>query len=211
MKRQMKRVGLLGGAFDPPHEGHLRLAHLAWEYLALDALRFLPAFIAPLKPEPAAPAAVRLEMLRQMLAGSPYTIEDSELSRPGPSYTIDTLESLRTREPDAAWVLLMGSDQAAGFGSWVSAARILEMASIAIAARPGSSGQPSLPLPGILSGRLSKEWSGAPGEAILLPSTDLELSSSKIRRQLATGEEPIGLAPLVKNAVMQNDIYRLNT
>jgi len=205
----MKRVGLLGGAFDPPHEGHLRLAHLAWEHLELDALRFLPAFIAPLKPNPAAPPAARLEMLRQMLAGTPYGIEEVEMERnDGPSFTAATLELLSKREPEAGWILVMGSDQAANFPQWRSAGKILEMASIAIAQRPCETGHLDSALANVLLARLSDSWSGAPGEAILLPSTDLELSSSAIKAQLANGKEPDGLPPPVKTAIAQNSIYR---
>ena len=205
----MKRVGLLGGAFDPPHEGHLRLANLAWEHLGLDALRFLPAFVAPLKPNPAAPPAARLEMLRQMLAGTPYEIEEAEMERnDGPSFTAATLELLSKREPDARWILVMGSDQAANFPQWRSAGKILNTASIAIALRPSETGLLEAALPNVLKARLSNSWSGAPGEAILLPSTDLELSSSAIKAQLAKGIEPCGLPPKVKTAITQNSIYR---
>ena len=205
----MKRVGLLGGAFDPPHEGHLKLAHLAWEHLALDALRFLPAFVAPLKPSPTAPPAVRLEMLRQILADAPYEIEEVEMEREdGPSFTAATLELLSKREPEARWVLVMGSDQAANFPQWRSAGKILGMASIAVAQRPWGLGRPESTLPNVLMARLSKSWSGAPGEAILLPSTDLELSSSAIKAQLAKGEEPDGLPASVKTVIVQNGIYR---
>jgi len=205
----VKRVGLLGGAFDPPHEGHLRLAQLAWEHLALDALRFLPAFIAPLKPGPAARPDERLEMLRQMLVGTPYEIEEAEMERgDGPSFTAVTLETLSKREPEARWILVMGSDQAAHFPQWRSAGKILGMASIAVAQRPCETGNFDSALPNVLTARLSESWSGAPGEAILLPSTDLELSSSTIRAQLANGKEPDGLSPSVKTAIMQNSIYR---
>jgi nicotinate-nucleotide adenylyltransferase len=147
-------------------------------------------------------------MLRQVLIGTPYTIEEAELERDGPSFTVATLEILSKREPEAGWILVMGSDQAANFVQWYSAGRILEVASIAVAHRPDKMGVPKTVLPSLLLERVKQSWSGGPGEVILLPSTDLELSSSNIRRQLAIGQDPIGLAPQVKNAIVQNGAYR---
>jgi nicotinate-nucleotide adenylyltransferase len=147
-------------------------------------------------------------MLKQMLAGTPYEIEEAEVQRnDGPSFTAATLELLSKREPETRWVLIMGSDQAANFPQWRSAGNILNMASIAIAKRPWGTDQFEAALPSVLAARLSKSWSGVPGEAILLPSTDLELSSSAIKAQLASGKEPYGLSPSVKTAIMQNSIY----
>ncbi|MCL1908095.1 MAG: nicotinate-nicotinamide nucleotide adenylyltransferase [Holophagaceae bacterium] len=209
-----RRVGLLGGAFDPPHEGHLRLAQLAWDNLMLDELRFVPARIAPMKQKSAAPAGMRLAMLREMLDGTPYTIDDIELGLGEVSYTVKTLEACSEREPNAAWILIMGSDQAKAFEKWFDPERILELASVAVAVRPNCEGvsadesnsEPALPA--FLSVRLSGEWSGKPGHTILLPSTELGLASSKIRGQLAHRQNPVGLSEKVLTTILRQKLYR---
>jgi nicotinate-nucleotide adenylyltransferase len=216
-----KRVGLLGGAFDPPHEGHLRLAQIAWDYLKLDELRFVPAFIAPQKQKPSASGEMRLAMLSEMLSGTPFIIDDIELRQAGVSYTVNTLETLSINEPGAAWILVMGSDQAANFASWRGCGRILELASVSIAPRPvlqtnGEEAQsgpqlcvsmPKMMPQAILPARLSDRWSGAPGQAVLLPSTDLASASSQIRGQLACGQEPFGRSEKVRSVVDREKLY----
>ena len=103
----MPSIGLFGGSFDPVHHGHLIVAQVAAEALKLDELRFVPAREQPFKRglHGASPAD-RAVMLELAVAGSPgLSVERIELERPGPSYTVDTLESLREREPGAAFTL----------------------------------------------------------------------------------------------------------
>ena len=198
------RTGLLGGSFDPPHAGHLRLAELAWERLGLDELRFVPAARAPHKDASCSSPEIRERLLRIALRGRPWSIDPLELERGGTSYTVDTLEALARREPGRSWILLLGSDQAAGLPAWRRPDRIWELASVAAALRPGQAAD----LPGAVRSRQAPAWSGAPGELVLLPSTDLELSSSALRRSLALGEAPEGLAPEVLAAIRAEALYR---
>ena len=200
----MKRIGLLGGTFNPPHAGHLRLAELAWERLALDELRFMPAARSPLKAEGGPSPATREHLLKALLQGRPWLIERLELDRSGVSYTVDTLEALATREPGQAWILLIGFDQAADFAAWHRPERIWQLASIAVAGRPGQAET----LAPDLQARRSPAWSGRPGELVLLPSTGLELSSSALREQLGRGETPDGLPPQVLAAILAENLYR---
>ena len=166
----MRRVGLLGGAFNPPHEGHLRLARLALEHLELDELWFVPTAQSPHKSDPggASPEA-RLRLLREALEGFDPRVGVAalELERGGTSYTVDTLEALRAQEPATAWVLIMGSDQVPGLAAWRRPERIFELASAAIALRPGVPPS-SLDLPWL---HPVDRWSGAPGEWVALPTT----------------------------------------
>lgn len=203
-----RRVGLLGGAFNPPHDGHLKLARLALEHLELDELRFVPTARSPHKPEPGGPDAfARLRLLEALLAGSgdPFRIETLELARGGTSYTVDTLEDLAAREPGTAWILVMGSDQLAGFPGWRRAARIAELASVAAAPRPGVPAE----LPAGTGLRPAPRWSGGPGECVWLPPTDLDLASTRLRRQLAAGAgDPAGLPPQVLAAIRHEHLYR---
>lgn len=202
----MNKVGLLGGAFDPPHRGHLRLAELALPYLGLTALRLVPAAATPLKAAPEAAPEARLAMLREALAelSGPVTLETLELDRPGPSYTVDTLEALAAREPGTAWILILGSDQLAAFPRWRRWERILELASLAICPRPGFPAE----VPPVLRDRVRPAWSGAPGEVVWLPSTDLELASTGLRAALARGQDADGLPARLGAFLQRETLYR---
>ncbi len=208
----MKRVGLLGGAFNPPHHGHLCLARLALATLGLDELRVVPTGLSPHKPSAGLPSAeLRLRLIEAAFAGldERCRIEPLELQREGPSYTVDTLEALVRREPDARWILVMGSDQWRALPSWHRPTRILELASLAVAPRPGH----PLPPPG-QEGQLSlvptQAWSGAPGELLWLPSTDLELASEGLRTELKAqaDAQPSGLPNPVLGIIRSEKLYR---
>lgn len=139
-------IGLFGGSFDPVHHGHLIVAQVAAEKLKLDSIRFVPAREQPFKAgQHRTSPDHRAAMLALALAGAPwFTVERSELNRPGPSYTVDTLRHLRGLEPDAEFVLLLGADAAADLPAWREAGRVPELARIAVFGRPGSA-VPALP------------------------------------------------------------------
>ncbi|MBI4912629.1 MAG: nicotinate (nicotinamide) nucleotide adenylyltransferase [Acidobacteria bacterium] len=200
----MKRIGLLGGAFNPPHLGHLRLAQLGWDHLTLDELRFVPTARSPHKATEGPDGTRRLHLLRIALQGSPFGIETLELDRGGTSYTVDSLEALSEREPEAGWILLMGADQAETLPAWRNIPRIWELASIAVAPRPGGGAWS----PGAWPERRRQAWSGAPGELVALPGSDLDLASSALREALRRGEEPQGLQPQVLAAIRLENLYR---
>lgn len=203
------RVGLLGGAFNPPHEGHLRLARLALDHLDLDELRFVPTAISPHKPDPGGPGPeARLHLLAEALrAFDPRCgVETAEIERGGASYTVDTLETLTVREPGAAWILVMGSDQLAGFTAWRRPERILQLASLAVTRRPGAPAEAPA-IPGL---RPAPTWSGGTGELVWLPSTELDLASTDLRHRLAAdpAHDPAGLPPQVLAAIRAENLYR---
>jgi nicotinate (nicotinamide) nucleotide adenylyltransferase/ribosome silencing factor RsfS/YbeB/iojap len=197
----MNRVGLLGGTFNPPHAGHLKLAELALQNLDLDEVRLVPTALPPHKPRPDLDGASRLRLLREL----PYRVETLEVDRGGASYTVDTLEALAAREPGTAWILLMGSDQLAGFGQWRRPERILELASLAVSPRPGCEDPV---LPDLLRGRERPLWSGAPGEFVALPGTQVDLASTGLRSHLARGLTPPGIPPQVLAAICRENQYR---
>jgi len=132
-------MGLFGGSFDPVHHGHLIVAQVARERLGLEELRFVPAREQPFKRgRHQSSAEHRVAMLGLALAGEPrFALEQAELSRPAPSYTVDTLEELRRRDPGRPLVLLLGSDAAADLPAWYQAERLTELARIVVFSRPG--------------------------------------------------------------------------
>jgi len=136
-----RRVGLFGGSFDPPHLAHRALADAALGALALDEVRWIPAG-APWQKLQAgqalAPAADRAAMLRLAIAGEPrFVLDDRELVRAGPSYTIDTLHELSAAAPGTTWWLLLGQDQLARLDTWHRWPEIVALAGLAVAARDG--------------------------------------------------------------------------
>nr|WP_275976166.1 nicotinate (nicotinamide) nucleotide adenylyltransferase [Geothrix oryzisoli] len=200
---------MLGGAFNPPHEGHLRLARLALEHLDLDELRFVPTALSPHKPDPGGPGAeTRLHLLTEALRAfdARCKVERAEVARGGTSYTVDTLETLASLEPGTAWILVMGSDQLAGFAAWRRPERILELASLAVGRRPGAPTE----VPGIPGLQVVSAWSGGPGELVWLPSTETDLASTDLRHRLAAdpAEDPAGIPAQVLAAIRAENLYR---
>jgi len=116
---RLKKIAIYGGTFDPIHHGHLILAREASERLQLDSVIFVPAAVSPFKDIPAAPAEVRLEMLQAATANEPgFAIDRLEIDRPPPSYTFDTVESIRARESGAELFYLLGQDNVADLAKW---------------------------------------------------------------------------------------------
>ena len=204
------RIGLLGGAFNPPHLGHLKLAELALQHLELDELRFVPTAVSPHKPSTAgADSNSRLNMLRAALKGlaGPVSIELAELDRGGTSYCAETLETLAGREPEGEWILVLGSDQLPGLPNWHRFARVMELASVAVAARPGFSEA----LPDLLKSRERPRWSGKAGEIVWLPGTELPYESTALRLGLGRLSDRTsvveGLPPQVMAVITAKNHY----
>jgi nicotinate-nucleotide adenylyltransferase len=133
----LKRIGVFGGAFDPPHCAHLALAQAAIEQLQLDELKIIPTGFAWHKDRSLSAAVHRLTMTQLAFSGlDRICIDDREIKREGPSYTIDTLDALQAEEPDAAFFLLIGGDQLVAFAGWHRWQDILSRATICVAERP---------------------------------------------------------------------------
>ena len=167
----MPSIGLFGGSFDPVHHGHLIVARVAAESLGLDELRFLPAREQPFKRgRHGAPAAERAIMLELAIAGSPgFAVERAELDRPGPSYTVETLEVLGAREPGVTFTVLVGADAAADLGAWHRAADLPRLARIVVLGRPGT------PMP------------ASPQIAGSVEVPEVDISATEIRRRVRAG------------------------
>ena len=131
-----KKIGVFGGAFDPPHHAHLALAQTALTELGLDALHVIPTGQAWHKARTLSPAEHRLAMTRLVFQGlAQVVVDEREINRTGPTFTIDTLQALQAQYPGAQLYLLMGGDQFAAFKQWHQWREIVKIAIICIAAR----------------------------------------------------------------------------
>lgn len=131
------KVGLFGGSFDPPHEGHLHVARLALERLGLDRIVWLVSPGNPLKTEPPDALERRLGAVRALAADPRMIVSDVE-ARLGLRYTVDLLRALQAAHPDVRFVWVMGSDSLAGFERWKGWEEIAARTPVAVVARPGS-------------------------------------------------------------------------
>ena len=201
-----EQIGLLGGAFDPVHNGHLALARAAGERAGLQRVIFLPAAVSPYKTgEPTAPGPDRLAMLRLAAAGRPeWTISEIELDRGGISYTIDTLRELRDRlGPGPEFHLIIGMDNYLSIAGWREIGEVIRRARFIIAARPGYdfdrlSGEDRL-----WAGRIREE-----NRAVFIELA-VPVSSSEIRRTIREGGDPRPfLPPAVSDYIARHRLYR---
>jgi len=169
------KVGVFGGAFDPPHVGHLIISEGVRTALDLDQVLFIPYKIGPHRPGgPAVEASHRLRMLELSTIGNEcFEIDDLELRRGGVSYTIDTLRSLADTHPGDEIVLIVGSDQLPVFSDWKEWNAILDMAQVAVIERPDFSLENG---PDELMDRM-----------IPVPLPLLLISSTMIREKVAAG------------------------
>lgn len=179
------RLAVLGGSFNPVHNGHLSLAKDVHEILGYDRILFVPANLPPHKRlAGGATSADRIEMLRLALANLDYVaVEDCELVRGGVSYTIETIEWLEQKYAsvlEGKIGLVIGQDLAAGFGSWRDAARLAEITDIILAGRPGS------------------DVTGFPYPCLTVANSPVDVSSTEIRKGAQGGES---LGHLVPSAV----------
>ncbi len=193
-------IGILGGTFDPVHYGHLRTAWELCESLDMRELRLLPCRQPPHRGEPAATPEQRLAMLERALAGQDrLRIDTRELDRPGPSYMVDTLASLRGELGKTPLALVLGADAFAGLAGWHRWERLIELAHLVVVARPD--GPPSLPGPvAALLARCrvadAAALRSAPAGGILEAAvTPLAISATAIRAQVAAGRSPRYLLP----------------
>jgi nicotinate-nucleotide adenylyltransferase len=189
-------LAILGGTFDPIHHGHLRAAWEAAE--ALDAeVRLVPARTPPHRPAPVADAAGRVALLRAALTGQDrLTIDTRELDRDGPSYSVDTLASLRADVgPERPLVLLVGADAFAGLASWHLWRELFTLAHIGVLNRPGVAHAPPAELADFIAGRRSERVHGPAGTVIDIAITPLDIAATAIREAFAAGYEPRFLLP----------------
>jgi nicotinate-nucleotide adenylyltransferase len=134
-----QRLGILGGTFNPIHYGHLAAAEEVRDRLKLDQVLFIPSFLPPHKQDEEIPPAVqRLEMVRLATAGNPYfTVSDIEVKREGRSYTIETIEALRSTCRSAELFFITGLDSFLEIQTWHQWERLLTLSAFIVLSRPG--------------------------------------------------------------------------
>ena len=203
-----RRLGLFGGSFDPPHLGHLHAARAALEALELEQVLFLPAARPPHKPgRTLAPGAQRVEMLELLLAGEArFAIDARELSREGPSYTIDTVREILAEQGGAERVrlfLILGTDNLGGLVEWCEVEALLALVEPVVVFREGD---PTVLL-AALEGELS-EGAVRRLERGLLRLPPVAASSTELRGVLARGGDPgEGLSRAVLEYVRRHGLY----
>lgn len=211
-----RRIGVLGGMYNPVHDGHLRAAIEVRELLQLDEVRLVPCAVPPHREAPGVSARQRAAMVAAAVAELENVVLDArELVLPAPSYTLRTLQSLRSETPDAAFVLLLGEDAFRGFHRWHEWRQIPMLAHIAVMRRPESG---ELGLAESLLGWLREAevehaelFAGGKrnGNATFCDITALDISSTRIRELLAKGRDPRFLLPdAVLEIIRREGLYR---
>ena len=182
------RIGIYGGTFNPPHLGHLVCAQEAYVQLGLDVVMLIPVFSPPHKPLDDEPGPEhRLELCRLAVGSDErLAVSDVETSRPGPSYTVDTLEMLHANEPDSDLFLILGGDIAAGLPRWRSPERVVALATPAVVNRRGTPRARVAAALDSLPGR-------APARFFSMPA--IGVSSTMIRRRVRAGQPIRYLVP----------------
>jgi nicotinate-nucleotide adenylyltransferase len=205
-----RRVGLFGGTFDPPHQGHLVAAQEALEQLALDVVYLMPAGEPPHKPvQGMTPAPLRLAMVHAAVAGHPgFQVRDDELKRAGPSFTVDTLRALKKANPEDDVFLILGADQWRAFHRWRAPDEIGRLATLVVLNRGRDGARDSeetgkqgpLPVPPGMA---------KPASIVEISIPALELSSSEIRERVRTGRSIRFLVPdEVRRIIREAQLYR---
>ena len=185
----MKKIAIYGGTFDPVHNAHLILAREAIEALNLDKVILVPAAISPLKKAaPIASGEVRLEMLQAAIKGEPkFEVNECELLRPPPSYTIETVEEIRRHECDASIYCLIGEDNVEQLPRWHRFAELEKIAHFVVLDRSGKQ----------------------PSHSYQLIHRRIDISATEIRRRVAQHKSIRYLVPdLVDDIIQREKLYR---
>jgi nicotinate-nucleotide adenylyltransferase len=212
------RVGVLGGTFDPFHEGHRAAGRAAAAALALDRLIVVPSNAPPHRPDsPRASGYHRLQMVRLGVADMPgWTVSDLELARGGSSYTFDTLTALRALEPISQFFFITGADAFAEIATWRRYPEVLDLAHFVVIARPGTSFTeirarlPELAARFVECGNTRPEASrlAAVSSIFLVRAATPAVSSTDIRQRLSAGDTLADLVPAaVERYIREHRLY----
>jgi len=185
----MRKIGIYGGTFDPIHHGHLILAREAREKLEFDKIIFVPAAASPLKEPPRASAALRLEMLQAAIKGEEgFVVDDCEIRRPAPSYSIDTVLQIRERDPNTELFWLIGADNLGDLNKWHRVAELKQLAQFVV---------------------LDRGCSELERQIYPVIQSNIDISATEIRNRVASGRSIRYLVPsAVEEIIRRENLYR---
>jgi len=198
-------VGILGGTFNPPHLGHLQIARQALSQLRLERVLLMPARMNPLKPDEQDPGPARRLRMCELLTSRHDAIGTcaAEVSREGPSYTVQTLAQLHRAHPHVGWTFIAGADAARTLPCWRDPGQLLGLASLAVAARAESSREEVLAAVSRVTG------GGGGGRVSFLEMPLADVSSSQVRELVARGEPVAELVgEPVARYIAEHGLYR---
>lgn len=198
-----RKIGILGGTFDPVHMGHLRLAQAVYEAMGLELLLFIPAYVAPHKVGLSfATPEQRFAMTKLALEDKPhFMVSDMELKRTGVSYTYHTIKELKEKYPEDELYFIIGADTVPQLPTWHRICELLQEVIFVAAARPGYTdvlAQAEASLGPVVRERVK-----------LLNTPEYAISSTEIRQRVATTSGLEDLVPVkVANYIYENGLYR---
>jgi len=201
-----KRIGMIGGSFDPLHFGHLVIAQDALEHLGLSEVVFIPAANPPHKLHlRQADARHRLEMARlAMKSDRRFSVSDLEIRRGGVSYTVDTVRDLKKVRPDAEWVLIVGSDTLVDLHNWYKIDELLDLCEVATLLRPGEADQEKIARKVLVAERHRQRLLDN-----IVATHLVGISSTEIRQRVAEGRSIRYLVPPeVEKYIFEHSLYR---
>lgn len=184
----MKKIAIYGGTFDPIHHGHLIVAREARERIGTEEVIFIPARVSPLrKTAPIARDEIRLLMIQAAIENEPgFAVDDCELRRPPPSYTIDTIEQIRQRKSDATIYCLIGEDNVDKLTKWRRIADLEKMVRFVVLDRSGQ----------------------RPHHAYPVIRRKIDISATEIRKRVATGRSiRYFVPPAVEEIIRREKLY----
>lgn len=208
----LKTIGIFGGTFDPIHFGHLRAAIELFEELSLDEIRLIPGKHPPHRMTPLASPEDRLNMIHLAIQGTPLTVDDREMRRDGPSYSIDTLMSLRREYPKASLCMFVGADAFLGLTTWFQWEKLIQLANIIVMQRSGF----NLPVNGAIAELIANHrpaenepiHKNPYGRIFTQNITLLEISASNIRHRIQNKKSPAFLIPdSVHEYIQRHGLY----
>jgi nicotinate-nucleotide adenylyltransferase len=187
MQPASKRVGILGGTFDPPHIGHLVLAQYACDALDLACVLFVPAADPPHKDQLRYGIEHRLPMLELAIAGNDkFVISRVDVDRPGPHYTVDMIRILQAQQPETEFYFLMGGDSLHHLPEWYHPLEMIALCKLAVMARPGAEVNAEL---------TAKLLPGLAERVVVIDSPMLGFSSTEVAERLEAGKSVRYLVP----------------
>lgn len=208
-------IAIFGGSFDPVHLGHIQTAQDVQSFFQFKKVIFMPCGQQPLKAKTHADSIQRLEMLRLAINKHPhFEIDDREMLRKGPSFTVETLQELRGLYPKEPLIWLLGEDAFAHIKQWHRYQELLQFAHLLVLARPGTSPDWRIELKDFLQASQTFEscdlTSSPYGRIYIFEHGHYPFSSTQIKEALTHGNIPRGLQPMVAEYIQKNQLYHSN-